>query len=116
MLGQNGLMVVSTPNYSGILARLLGSRDPYMTPPEHLNFFTYKGMQSIFDGAKLMQRKRTCFGTLTKNQIGRVVEKYLPRPIHPLKPVIIPLIPIGMRALNFASLGIEQEFYLSKLK
>ena len=39
MLRIGGCLVVAVPQFKGIYG-LLGSKDPYITPPEHLNFFT----------------------------------------------------------------------------
>ena len=41
-LKDDGIMILTTPNYSGVLAKVLRDKEPYMTPPEHLNFFTKK--------------------------------------------------------------------------
>lgn len=38
MLRPGGCLVVAVPQFKGIYG-LLGVRDPYITPPEHLNFF-----------------------------------------------------------------------------
>ena len=47
LLNSKAILILSTPNYSGLVAKLLGKRDPFLTPPEHLNFFTYKGLAKI---------------------------------------------------------------------
>ena len=44
-LRQNGILLVSTPDIGALSARLLGTRWPFMTPPEHLNFFSARSMQ-----------------------------------------------------------------------
>lgn len=39
LLRPDGVMMVAVPNFGGVY-RLLGRRDPFICPPEHLNFFT----------------------------------------------------------------------------
>ena len=39
LLLPDGVMMVAVPNFGGVY-RLLGRRDPFICPPEHLNFFT----------------------------------------------------------------------------
>ena len=116
MLAENGVMVLSTPNYSGLVARVLREKDPYLIPPEHLNFFTLIGMRSLFRQASLREVMHTSFGTLTTAETGRVVAKYFPETFKPLEPILLPIIPFGVGLLNFLKLGMEQEFYLCKVR
>lgn len=39
LLRPDGVMMVAVPNFGGVY-RLLGRRDPFICPPEHLNYFT----------------------------------------------------------------------------
>lgn len=43
-LKPGGKMIVTTPDIGARFARLLGRRWPFMTPPEHLSFFTRASM------------------------------------------------------------------------
>jgi len=114
MLKDDGIMVVTTPNYSGVVAKILKDRDPYMTPPEHLNYFTFQGMYSLFQKSNLIVKKELTFGYLVDSELDQVISKYAPVFLSPVEPIIKPLIPFGMRVLNTIKAGIEQEFYLSR--
>ncbi len=116
MLSTSGIMIVSTPNYSGLTAKLLGRKDPYMTPPEHLNFFTSKGMRIIFQLCGARELKKISFGTLTVDERSRVVTKYFPPKLSLLGHMLTPIIPLSTRILNILKVGMEQEFYLTKEK
>lgn len=50
-----GLLVVLVPNFGGIY-RLLGSRDPYLIPPVHVNYFTPGSLRRSFELAGLEVR------------------------------------------------------------
>ena len=39
LLNPGALLMIASPNFGSPLTRLLGSRDPYVTPPAHLNYF-----------------------------------------------------------------------------
>jgi 2-polyprenyl-3-methyl-5-hydroxy-6-metoxy-1,4-benzoquinol methylase len=56
-LKPGGVLMLSTPNFATVSARLLGKRWAFMTPPEHLGFFspnstsrwlTSHGLESLF--------------------------------------------------------------------
>jgi SAM-dependent methyltransferase len=44
LLRPGGLLVIALPNFGGIY-RLLGTRDPYLIPPVHVNFFSPDSMR-----------------------------------------------------------------------
>lgn len=44
-LKPGGVMILSTPDIGSLMARTTGKRWPFMTPPEHLSFFTRDCMQ-----------------------------------------------------------------------
>lgn len=43
LLRPGGVLIVAVPQFKGIY-RFLGVRDPYIIPPEHLNFFTRRSL------------------------------------------------------------------------
>ncbi|MBN1274071.1 MAG: class I SAM-dependent methyltransferase [Candidatus Aminicenantes bacterium] len=50
LLRRKGTLVITTPNWRCLYARLFGSRWPYFIPPEHLLYFSPRAMYSF--GAK----------------------------------------------------------------
>lgn len=55
LLAPGGMVVVLLPNFGGIY-RLLGSRDPYLIPPVHVNFFTPGSLERAMVSAGLVVR------------------------------------------------------------
>lgn len=106
-----GLVVVSTPNYSGLVARALGSRDPFVIPPEHLNFFTGRGLLALARQSGMRQTRRVTFGSVLPDELDGAVVKYFGRAFAPVEALVKPLIPLSLDALNRAGLGMEMECY-----
>lgn len=111
-----GLVVLSTPNYSGLVARLLGARDPFMIPPEHLNFFTIDGLHALANRAQVRIERMETFGRLTAAERRRQGERFLPSLFKPLHAPFGLLVAGGIYGLNWVKLGIEVEVYLRKPK
>ena len=42
LLAEGGVLVMAMPNFNSIVSKVLGVRDPYVTPPMHLGYFTPK--------------------------------------------------------------------------
>ena len=48
-LKPHGYLLISTPNIGAPFARITKGRWPFMTPPEHLSFFTQKAFKELAD-------------------------------------------------------------------
>lgn len=114
LLAAEGLMVVSTPNYSGVIAKLLGAKDPYMTPPEHITFFTVDGMHKLAGSCGLNVNLVQSFGSLIPAEMDRSIQRYIPKPLQILSPFIRFGVDASFRLLNAMKVGLEQELYLTK--
>ncbi len=114
LMSEDGVIVISTPNYSGVVAKVLGVRDPYMTPPEHLTFLTTSGLKCLASECGLRIEEFMTFGKLVSAEMDRAVQRYFPRPARVLMPVIRPTIQFSFFVLNLLKLGLEQEVYLRK--
>jgi SAM-dependent methyltransferase len=114
LLADDGVIVVSTPNYSGLIAKLLGSRDPYMTPPEHITFFTVNGIQRLAARCGLEVHLFQCFGSLVTAEMDRSIKRYIPKSLQFIAPLIRPVVRLSFRLMNKLNVGLEQEFYLIK--
>ena len=47
LLAPGGILVVAVPNFASIFRRLLGVADPFIVPPEHLNFFSPSSLSHL---------------------------------------------------------------------
>lgn len=115
-LSPGGLLVMSTPNYSGLVAKVLGKRDVFMTPPEHLNFFTVNGLSALAGSARLAPVYATTFGRLTRDELDRAVSRYFSKLVLPARHVLRAGIQTGFAALNIVRVGLEMEMYFRKVE
>lgn len=59
-LRPGGYLLLSTPVMDGWTARLLGKYWPFMTPPEHLGFFSTRSLQHLFEqtlGGRIVENR-----------------------------------------------------------
>lgn len=52
LLSENGVLAIAVPNFGGVY-HLLGSRDPFIIPPRHLNYFTPRSLRMAAEEAGL---------------------------------------------------------------
>ena len=48
LLAPNGVVAIAVPHFGSWLSRAQGKNDMYLTPPEHLNFFSSEGLVALF--------------------------------------------------------------------
>jgi hypothetical protein len=48
LLVPDGIAAIAVPHFGSILSKLQGKRDMFIIPPEHLNFFSKKGLTALF--------------------------------------------------------------------
>lgn len=113
LLKDDGLLIISTPNFSGIISKLLGERDPYIIPPEHLNFFTKKGLVTLFKQTGFRVKRLNTFGFITENGLNRTIIKYFPKYLHKFSFLLKPSINLSIKFLNYFNQGLELEYYLT---
>jgi SAM-dependent methyltransferase len=49
ILAPDGIVAVAVPHFGSLLSRLQGKNDMFISPPEHLNFFSRRGLAALFD-------------------------------------------------------------------
>jgi SAM-dependent methyltransferase len=69
-LAPQGVLAVGVPNFGGVY-RMLGSRDPFIIPPIHLNFFTPRSITLAFAAAGLTQVGRRSISTIPVDHPNR---------------------------------------------
>lgn len=70
LLKPGGMLVVALPNFAGVY-RLLGPRDPFLIPPQHLNYFTADSLSRMLENADFQVRRITSRSRITLQAPGR---------------------------------------------
>lgn len=93
LLRPGGMLCVAVPNFGGLLRRLLQQRDPYVTPPVHLNYFSAGNLRRL-----LGDRGLTTVRTETVSRVrGDALARRLPRAVAPLRRIAIPAVRVLQR-------------------
>jgi len=74
VLDKNGIAAVASPHFGSALSQIQGKNDMFISPPEHLNFFSLKGLEHLFrrHGLKLLFSETT--SKVPRQRIERMVK------------------------------------------
>lgn len=50
LLEENGIIVITLPNFGSIFRLIMQENEPYICPPAHLNFFNLKSLSKLLEG------------------------------------------------------------------
>jgi SAM-dependent methyltransferase len=111
-LRPRAVVALSTPSMSGVPARLLGSRFPMVTPPDHLELFSERGLRRLLARAELVPVRWTSFSNLGAEAIARGLRR-LPMVgrAGPFVDAVARLAVAPARWIDRANLGTSFEVY-----
>lgn len=49
MLVPGGVAAIAVPHFGSLVSRVQGRKDMYISPPEHLNYFSVQGLDALFE-------------------------------------------------------------------
>lgn len=77
LLRNGGILIVAVPLYKGFY-RFMGLKDPFITPPEHLNYFTRKSLSIAAQEAGLVPLYNSSYSRIPFFNIEKRLKAYLP--------------------------------------
>ncbi|NQT11712.1 MAG: class I SAM-dependent methyltransferase [Planctomycetes bacterium] len=109
MLRNGGIVAVGVPRFRSWLSLLQGKRDMFISPPEHVNFFTGAGLQRLFH--------RNGFEMVASETLSRIDPKRIQRrlPLRVINAPLARLIAAMIRSTDIGSLGISLRQYFRRL-
>jgi len=113
-LAPGAVLALSTPSYSGVPARLLGRKFPLVTPPDHLELFTKRGLAHLLDRTGFTPLRWTSFSNLDSSAIARNLQRFALGESGPAGAIANALGKLGAapaRWLDRAGLGTSCEVY-----
>ena len=96
VLDKNGIAAIGVPHFGSALSRIQGKKDMYISPPEHLNFFSKQGLISLFTRNNF---KLEYLETVSKVNRGRIEDT-----------IRMPLIPNVVWGALYGTLAIFELF------
>jgi 2-polyprenyl-3-methyl-5-hydroxy-6-metoxy-1,4-benzoquinol methylase len=111
LLQAHGILAIALPNFGSAFRRILQENDPYVTPPEHLNYFSAASLSALL--------AKHGFGVEKIEWVSRIprraFEKRLPKFASPAFPLIHHLSGVSLKALDSLGLGVMLNIYGRKL-
>jgi SAM-dependent methyltransferase len=108
VLKADGIVAVAVPHFRSWSSRLQGRNDMFITPPEHLNFFTAPGLLRLFERQGY---RRLGLETISRFNPARIGSR-LPFPI--LRPAAIALLKLALKAADRMDRGLYLNLYVQK--
>jgi len=108
MLREGGILAVGIPRFRSWLSVLQGTRDMFISPPEHVNFFTTAGLRQLF--------LRAGFELVASETLSRIDPARIQRrlPLGIFRASLARLIAAGFRATDLRGCGISLRQYFRK--
>lgn len=113
-LRPGGRLALSTPSWSGVPARLMRSRFVMISPPEHLEIFSRRGLALLLRAAGFEPVRWTSFSGLGREPLRRGFQRYLlgdSAPARALAAGLAAAAELPMRLVDRVGLGISFEIY-----
>jgi SAM-dependent methyltransferase len=71
VLEPGGLIAIAVPHFGSALSRVQGTRDMFVTPPEHLSYFTRKGLETLLRHHGFEIRRRETVSRIDAARVAR---------------------------------------------
>lgn len=108
VLRPGGIAAIAVPHFRSLLSRLQGANDMFISPPEHLNFFTRRGVDALFAKNGFTTSLIETVSKAPKRRIERIV-----RP-HPLGALGWRAAYAAMRVSDWCNAGMVLNAYFEK--
>lgn len=73
MLCDGGLAAVAVPHFGSLVSKIQGERDMFISPPEHLNFFSVNGLIAAFSRRNFVLERIETVSKIPRSKIERKV-------------------------------------------
>ncbi|MFP6711543.1 MAG: class I SAM-dependent methyltransferase [Rhodospirillales bacterium] len=108
LLKSDGLLAVALPNFDNLFRYILGKNEPYIIPPEHLNYFNGRNLQKLLSNHGLSVEKiewtsKVAPSAVRKLPLGKLAE-----------PIFAPLVGISLNLIDLLHLEIFVTVYARK--
>lgn len=110
LLDDDGVIAIALPNYGSLFRRIMQEKEPYICPPEHLNFFSPNSLSKLLEKHGFEVEKVQWISRLPKSTF----EKRMPAIGRPLLPIVYKLSSISLKTIDTLHLGSIINIYARK--
>lgn len=72
-LKKGGICVVAVPHFGSVISKIQASKDMFVTPPEHINYFSIKGLELLFSSHQMSSLHTQ---TISRYDNRKIVKKF----------------------------------------
>ena len=101
LLVDDGMLVVALPNFGSLFRRIMQEKEPYISPPMHLNYFSPNSLSKLLGKHGFKVEKIQWISTLPKSTF----EKRVPKFGKPFLPLIGAVASIPINIIDLIHLG-----------
>ena len=112
LLDNDGIIAIALPNYGSFFRRVLQEKEPYICPPEHLNFFNPDSLSKLLEKHGFEVEKVQWVSRLPKSTF----DKRMPTVGKPFLPIVYMLSSISLNIIDAFHLGSIINIYARKSK
>ncbi len=111
LLETGGVLAIALPNFGSLQRIILQKNDPYICPPDHLNFFTPGSLRNLLKNNGFVVEKIQHVSRIPRSTI----QKRMPRMLSPLSRPLFYLVSMALRIVDFLGLGSIINVYATKV-
>lgn len=112
MLTEGGILAIALPNFDSLARRILQEREPFICPPEHLNFFTATSLARLVEDHGMQVQAIEWVTRVPRSAFAR----RLPASLQALTPLVSKLADLVTSGVDAARMGSVLRLYARKTK
>jgi len=107
LLKPGGILAIALPNFGSLFRLVLQERDPFVTPPEHLNYFSASNLSILLRKHGFEVERAQWYSHIHK----RAIDRRLPQPLKGLAPMIRGTSHMMLSAIDYLKMGMMVRIY-----
>ena len=111
MLAVGGVLAIALPNFGSLARLVLQEREPFICPPEHLNFFTAASLKVLVEKHGFRVEATEWITRVPKSAFAR----RLPAVLQSAVPLINAAAGLATRSIDAAHMGSVLRLYAQKI-
>lgn len=77
VLKKDGLCIIAVPHFGSFISKIQGKNDMFIIPPEHVNFFSARGLRKLFERGGFRLIETHTISRYDRNKLGDKIKSHL---------------------------------------